>query len=790
MAKKIMEKEIPPQDPQMYLWNWGLRENPFEDVEPPKKPTVIVGEKDLQKIMLRIQQDYTSGITNFRIIALIGLPGQGKTHFLKYWKNAIESKNAGNVVYLPRPFTSRGTAIFRATAESLLTEEMGLSRNLLAESMRDIMTNNAKQHQFESNLPYRILTGDSGLNKALKLLISENRDTADAAFKWIAGLRLLSDERNILRNNGISVIINQSEFACTDDRRSQGLILSLAKALILFTGKPFYLAIDELNSLNNINSQARFRSYLDNIRALRQGATLLNGPMCLLLACTPTAWTQIERIDPMLAERVTKIHFLSGPKGKEEVKQFLKYRFQKARETLPTESKGNPLYPLDTNHVSLLFKKIQESEYTKTWRTIVEIVSETLDIRDPEMEPGSDFQTSRQLLVMKDAIIALSKQITLLEQRLLSLMPFIQVPEQNEKVPESSAEDEIKERLFSVSPFRYSIITIEQRAKHLEKIGNNLYNLNQYQEAILRYQQSGQILESAMSLGKKPGLWIHAILQALQAVLHGYLPAALLASSSKDFEESYRPITVLIENATETFVDRLQLPVLKEVLLGLQEPQLKTQLASLRAYLTKLRKKYETGFGVPDHIEGQKRMKIVTDIQDSFQDYKKELEKSLLSLRIQLFKSNSHLQDSLNAIDAPLAVRLKQAYTIISNVNKTEEGLSPVIRAIKEEPLIREMMKSQIRSYASLEFGEQVKSSWQAFDEQLEKKFKSPGPIDEFYQYIQTLSRAFLSAMNSTSQSQHEQTTIIEILDYFFKIARAFWVDIFLELPAQVHSLS
>ncbi|MHA2407817.1 MAG: hypothetical protein ACXACA_05560, partial [Candidatus Ranarchaeia archaeon] len=740
MAKMTKRKETSSQDPQMYLWNWGLRENPFEDIEPPKKPTVIVGEKDLQKVMLRIQQDYTSGITNFRIIALIGLPGQGKTHFLKYWKNAIESKNAGNVVFLPRPFTSRGSAIFRATAESLLTEEMGLTRNLLAESMRDIMTNSEKQHQFESNLPYRILTGDSGLNKALKLLISDNRDTADAAFKWIAGLRLLSDERNILRKNGISVIINQSESACTDDRRSQGLILSLAKILILFTGKPFYLAIDELNALNNINSQARFRSYLDNIRALRQGATLLNGPLCLILACTPTAWSQIERIDPMLAERITKIHFLSGPGGENEVKQFLKYRFKKARETLPSESNGNPLYPLDSSHVSLLFKKIQESEYTKTWRTIIEIVSETLEsyseddrrslesiinevservkkrkelrIRDPDVDRRSDFQTSRQLLIIRDAIIALSKQITLLEQRLLSLMPFIKIPDQIEKTPESSAEDEVKERLFSVSPFRYSIITIEQRAKHLEKIGNNLYNLNQYQEAILRYQQSGQILESAMSLCKKPGLWIHAILLALQAVLYGYLPAALLASSSKDFEESYRPITVLFENASDTFIDRIKLPVFKEILLGLQEPQLKAQITSLRAYLAKLRKKYETGFGIPDHIEGQKRMKIVSDLQDSFKDYKKELDKALLSLRIQLFKSNAHLQDSINAIDTPLALRLKQAYAIISNVNKTEEGLSPVIQAIKEEPLIREMMKSQIRAYASLEYGEKLKQSW------------------------------------------------------------------------------
>ncbi len=817
MAKKVEEKDKPVFNSQIYMWNWGLRENPFEDMEPPKKPTTLVGEKDLQKLMLRIQQDYISGVTNFRIVALIGLPGQGKTHFLKYWKNEVESKNAGNMVFLPRPFTSRGTSIFRATAESLLTEEMGLSRNLLTEAMRDILTNPDKYHQFESNLPYRILTGDSSLNRALRLLVSNNRDIADAAFKWLAGLKLLSDERNILRQNGISVLINQSESACTDDRRSQGLILSLAKTLLLFTGKPFYLAIDELNALDSISSQARFRSYLDNIRALRQGASLLGGPFCLLLACTPTSWTQIERLDPMLAERITKLHFLSGPKSEDEVKKFLTYRFEKSREILPPESNGNPIFPLDSSHVSQLFNKIQESEYTNTWRTVIDILRETLEsyaeddrrplesiitevservkkrkelrVLEPITEARSDFTTTRHLLVIRDAITALSRQVTLLEQRLLSLMPFVKIPDEIHKAT-PSAEDEVKERLFSVSPFRYSIITIEQRAKHLEKIGNTLYHSNQFHHAILRYQQSGQILESAVSLCKKPGLWTYAIILALEAVIHGFLPAAVLAPSAKEFEEPYRSINVLLENALETYLDRIKLPVVKEVIAGLQEQQLKSRLTTCRAELTKLRKKYETGFGTPDHKEGQDRMQMVLELQDVFEDYRKKLEKALLALRVRLFKPNAHLQEALTSIDAPISLRLKQAYAILSCINNTEEGLSPAIQAIREEPLIREMLKSQIRAYAVFENGIELKEAWEVFDKTLSKPFKPPGPVLEFYKFNQTLTKAFLNSMNTPTQDLQEQRTIIETLDYFFKIVRAFWVDIFLELPADVHTLT
>ncbi|MHA1917709.1 MAG: hypothetical protein ACTSUV_05285 [Candidatus Ranarchaeia archaeon] len=802
---------------EIVLWNWGLRENPFEDVEPPKRPKLLIGEKELQKIMLKIQQEYTSGVKKVRIISLVGLPGQGKTHFLKYWKNKLENENAGFVAYLPRPFISRGISVFSATAESILTEELGISRNLLTEAMRDILTNPEKSLQFESNLPYRLICGDLSLNKALKLLVNENRYLSDASFKWIAGLKLLSDERDLLRKEGISVLINQNESSATNDRRSQGLILSLAKVIILFTGKPFYLTIDEMNSLNNL-SLNNFRKYLDNLRGLRQGASLLGGSFCIVLACTPRTWAQIERIDNMLAERITKIHFLSGPKSISEIHDFVKYRFQKFREKLPVEANNNEIYPIDQSLIKQLFNKMQESEHTKTWRTIIEILKETLDvfseddrrnlesileeisetvkkrkefrIQEPEQYSTVDVHLSKYLLAIRDSIKALSRQTNIVEQRLLSLMPFISVPTELQVETGNNADYTIRERLHKVSPFRYSIITIQKRAENLNKIANKLYERNDFNKSQNRFYQAGEILSAAISLCLKPGLWTQAIILSLESIANGYLPAIFLTSNFVEYSKLHNKISKIFDDIKLEYKKNIKLPGMGEIVDVLLVQQFDSRIVEIKNILDEI-KNSQNSFDLKLNSKLVKeRMKNVTEFQDVFSSFKKNIDKSQLMLRIRMFNENAIMLETWNSIYGPAEEEHKQAYTILSSIKITEEGLSPIIKKIIDEPIVSEKISALVQACQLNSINKEIQENWNEFINMIDIPYKPPGPLVIFGKFIAIICSTFIEIFNSASQDKNKQEKIIDLLEYVYRVAKVYWIDIYSELPNVLHNLS
>ncbi|MHA1861554.1 MAG: hypothetical protein ACTSVM_04600, partial [Candidatus Ranarchaeia archaeon] len=189
----------PKTDAPSPIWRWGLRENPFDDIEAPNNPRKIIGENELKQVLLRIHNDYVMGRTTPKILAIIGPPGQGKTHILKYWRTMIHDKRAGIVVYLPRPYVSPATNIFRPTSEAILTTEHGISRSQLVEWLTEIYKNPVKSQEFEAKLPYRLQTTDLSLNKAFRLLVCDDVNVSNAVWKWITGIRLMSDERLLLR---------------------------------------------------------------------------------------------------------------------------------------------------------------------------------------------------------------------------------------------------------------------------------------------------------------------------------------------------------------------------------------------------------------------------------------------------------------------------------------------------------------------------------------------------------------------------------------------------------------
>jgi len=269
-----------------------LKANPFPRVPiPDEEPKIYVGQEHVIKGLLdTCLYVYKTNMSDHAVV--IGPYGSGKTHTLLYMRARLKEmfKNGTYkpiIVYVSNPGHSF-VNIYSAIMKEFLIQ---VRKSALSRIVMKI-----------KELP---------LGRALKVYLKGDAELRDYAYRWIVGERLTYAERKKLKigNN-------------VDDNLAIENLKYLAKYCNEFKIGPFFVFIDELESISELNALKR-QAMLNSLRRL---IDVFSRNLCLILACTPAGWDAILNYSLPLARRLSRnIVYLEKLKKNDVLKVIASY---------------------------------------------------------------------------------------------------------------------------------------------------------------------------------------------------------------------------------------------------------------------------------------------------------------------------------------------------------------------------------------------------------------------------------------------------------------------------------
>lgn len=287
-----MELSLSPQDFEKY----GLAANPFPNVGIPDESVRVYTNRieELKVIAEAIKGTLRGGSSH---IIIVGGYGNGKTSTLKYVKNQIETQIQSSLsIYLSYP----GETFLEMYSN--LIYEIGLIR------LEEFVWRYLEKANRERNLRERVDSGevllpeiiDEGKRRLFSTLNYNDFATAflslvlnDSKFlswKYLCAEPILHEQRRFL--DVVSLI--------DTDEKALRAFMSLKVILSEIGVDTICLLIDEIESIEILHILRR-QKLLNNIRRL---IDLNPRGLCLVMACTPEAWSSIISDYHAFSERI------------------------------------------------------------------------------------------------------------------------------------------------------------------------------------------------------------------------------------------------------------------------------------------------------------------------------------------------------------------------------------------------------------------------------------------------------------------------------------------------------
>ena len=325
---------------------YKLKSNPFPHAGIPDDRELLYVDREKElKIIEDVIKSALRGHSSHLLI--IGNYGNGKTHTLRYIKQQLESQRDDVIaVYISNPgdsFTALYSRFFHAlglkTVENLIW--------LFLEKISGVSDLKEKVHSGETLLPELLkiavkkicdIVGYEDFATTLLKFILD--DYKLLSWRYITGESLSSEQRKVL-----DVISNID----SDDKALRAFIGF--KRFTHFLGfKLMCILIDEFESVQALHPRARQR-LLNGIRHIIDLSPI---GLCLIIACSPEAWSSIFSEYHAFSERIFRKVILR-PLTKDEAYMFITSYLSHQR-TQYDHDDINAIYPFTEDAIELIYR--------------------------------------------------------------------------------------------------------------------------------------------------------------------------------------------------------------------------------------------------------------------------------------------------------------------------------------------------------------------------------------------------------------------------------------------------
>jgi len=386
---------------------------------------------------------------------------------------------------------------------------------------------------------------------------------------------------------------------------------------------------------------------------------------------------------------------------------------------------------------------------------------------------------------------AIGRALDRIDQRILSLKPFITTSQEISASlgnGNKEEEDPIRERLFALSPYYYSITTFERQARRIEKIAEGYRDKGLLREAVSHYLQAGRIADAATKACEGPGFWMKALNMALTSLSLGYIPALLLAPTKSLFDQAFAGYRMNGNAFQRKYLDQLRLPSLKSQIRIAYSRQLESELIDLESLIKSLQSQYHTN---SIELTSNQILERASKIQ-AFQDCVTEI--TLLTDNIQtnlvgkIFQSSKDIIQSYNQYTQFHNLKQNTIYAIMDNLRDTLEAMEPILNVLADQPEHMEYLSKSIDS-AVQDLDKTVGLRWVELRNKILSENSTSLPIFELHSLI----RSVLLAYQDLRSNQEPQTTkddqLWKILEAFYAIGEPLWIDLADKLPPELNIL-